>query len=79
MNLYKNLNDIPIQFRQYEDKINTSKEDNNNISIEANNTKKDKTNVFEKIPEQSNISNCRIDIKDKLFIFLILAIFFDAL
>ena len=42
MNLYKNLNDIPFQFRQYERKKNhTKKEDipseSENIKIEAQN------------------------------------------
>lgn len=93
MNLYKNLNDIPFQFRQFESNENNTNEKANeeNINIESNITKKDinaitesnivkkDTNVFEKKTIQSLNSNCQMNKKDKLFILLILSIFFDVL
>lgn len=91
MTLYKNLNDIPFQFRQYEQKKSNIESEyaKQNISSEKNdketeiqnktldNTTDTKEKKEAKITSQN--SNCQISVKDKIFIFLILAIFFDAL
>jgi len=91
MNLYKNLNDIPFQFRQYEHRNNQGQKDSQKenipsefteLKINSQSTSKEipKNTSEKKINEITNQSlNCQMDIKDKIFIFLILLIFFDAL
>lgn len=77
MNLYKNLNDIPIQFRQYE---NSHKEEH--IS---QNTKKTLGEIKKEIQSENiqtnspHINQNTLNSKDKIFIFLIITIFFDIL
>ena len=67
-----NLNDIPLQFRQY-----------SNIEKNLNLSKKEdsQNNIFEKkeIHSQKNNYTCKFDINDKIFVFLVLIIFFDLL
>ncbi len=70
MNSCGNLNDIPIQFRQFEHTNNTSEK---NVSKENINT----DNL--KITSEKQSIQAQLNAKDKIFIFLILAIFFEAL
>ncbi|MCI8805896.1 MAG: hypothetical protein HFE59_08420 [Clostridiales bacterium] len=78
MNLCKNLNDIPMQFRQYE---NRRKEEH--IPPNTRNTEK----TIEEIKKEIKLENIQtkspypnqntLNLKDKIFIFLIITIFFD--
>ena len=78
MNSCKNLNDIPIQFRQYENTKNYCKEEN--ISQNKKHTeKKIKEIKSENFQVQPQINQNSLNLKDRIFIFLIIAIFFDVL
>ncbi len=76
-----NLNDIPNQFKQFS--VNT-------LNTQGNKTKKniDRPNVVNRNSEQEknkqtqnkqlqNVPDCKLTMNDRIFIFLILIIFFD--
>jgi len=77
MNFCGNLNDIPIQFRRYENIENRCKED----TFSQNETHIEKTIKevkSENVQAQPYCTNqISLNLKDKIFIFLIIAIFFD--
>lgn len=73
MNTCKNLNDIPKQFRQFENSENNVK---NNADEDKIQTEKIKSENFQ-INQRNN--QVPLSLNDKIFIFLIIAVFFDII
>ncbi len=69
----KNLDDIPAQFKKYANNMNYK-----TFEKKPNQTINAMSNISEKNFQTTNQkNNCSMNMQDKLFVFIILMIFFD--
>ncbi len=70
MSCVKNLDDIPMPFKKYTENVSGSTQEKN-VNAMSHNT-------YEKNSQTINQQNaCSMDMRDKIFVLIILMIFFD--